>query len=183
MHRSIIIAALLSVVCCADTPTTDPVAPPTPASGAWVNPFDWALADPDSNPFADLRPEGTECAAEAHGAEELAGLWVYSIDTATCPWVTLRQPTALPAYPGDHIQASVWHFSLTAAAPATALVGFALAEGALMTAEEAIPGEARLLTLGHVVVEAIPTGTDLYFHLHNHGANSWHLVDVQLNPE
>ena len=73
--------------------------------------------------------------------------------------------------------------ALLVAAPATAQVGFAVHGRVLMTAEEPIPGDGRLLTLEHTVEEAIPKGTDLYFHLDNHGANSWHLVEVNINPE
>ena len=181
MIRRVTIAALLSLTCCADDSVEAPTPEPPPSSGAWANPFDWQVADVD--PFAETRPEGADCDPESHGAEELGGVWVYSIETEACHWLTLRQPTALAAQAGDHIQATVWHFALTAAEPATALVGLAVADGVLVTMEEAIPAEGRLLILDHVLVDPIPAGTDLYFHLQNHGANSWHLVEVNINPE
>lgn len=186
MSRWLLILALVSLTCCSDGASSGdtppgPTSSPRPSGGALVNLFDWEVADAD--PFADTRPEGADCDPEAHGTEELGGFWVYSIETEACGWLTLRQPTAVAASPGDHIQVSVWHFALTAPEPATALVGLALADRVLVTMEEPIPAEGRLMLLDHIVETPVPAGTDLYFHLHNHGANSWHLVEVTINPE
>ena len=50
----------------------------------------------------------------------------------------------------------------------------------LVEVEEPIPSPSRMVQLSFTATEPIPAGTDLYFHLNNLGANSWHLVEVLL---
>ena len=40
----------------------------------------------------------------------------------------------------------------------------------------------RLVVLDFKAQAAIAEGTPIYFHISNHGANSWHLLDIQINP-
>ena len=180
MRCIVSLTALLTLIACADTPAPPP---PPPASGTWVPPFDWVLAAPSRAPFAAARPDDTPCDPSAHGPEALGGVWVYSIETEACPWITLSQPTALPARGGEHVHVASWHFELIAPEPAMGHVRFATDQGVLITTDVPIPSPGGLLILEHTLEIDIPEGTELTFHLDNHGANSWHLVDVQRNPE
>ena len=180
MIRYFVLLAFLAIGC-GDT-EEGPSDPPPVQDGYWVNPFDWSDADPDLDPFADRRPESWSCPPEAYRAEELAGVWVYSVETQNCDWLTLTQPTLLPLAAGDRVQMNVWHFQLIAPEPATALIGLATEAGVLVEVEEPIPSPSRMVQLSFTATDPIPAGTDLYFHLNNHGANSWHLVEVLLNP-
>ena len=85
--------------------------------------------------------------------------------------------------PGDQVVANIWHFELVAPERAMAYLGFATLDGILVEAEEPIPGPARRIELSFEVQRPYPAGTALFFHLNNHGANSWHVVEVLVNPE
>ena len=114
-------------------------------SGLLVNPFDWEALPQDTPPFERETPGA--CSEDAYGPEDLTGVWVYSIDTEFCDWLSVRQPTALPIEPGDTIRARVWHFELTAPLEATAQVAIALGEVVIAMEEKDIPSASAMLTL------------------------------------
>lgn len=158
-----------------------PAAEGEPASGLLVNPFDWTALPQDAPPFARETP--SPCSEEAYGPEDLTGVWVYSIDTELCDWLSVEQATALELKPGDKVRARVWHFELTAPIDAKARVGLALGQTVLVTAEKDIPSDSAMMTLEALIERPWSKGSPLIFHVDNHGANSWHLVEVELNPE
>ena len=43
-----------------------------------------------------------------------------------------------------------------------------------------IPQEARMLKVEAVFTHDLKIGDWIYFHLDNHGANSWHVLEVKL---
>ena len=155
--------------------------PPLRAEGLLVNPFDWVALPWDAAPFAGS--EEVPCDAEAFGPEDLTGVWVFSIDTELCAWLSVTQPTALPIMPGDRIRARIWHFELTAPIDAKAYVALAIDETLLASEEKDIPSPSAFITLEVEVESEWPKGSQLIFHVDNHGANSWHLVEVELNPD
>ena len=163
--------------------SADVHAPDTPAaraSGLLTNPYDWGLVAPERDPFS---PEGLiACDSESHGPEEITGVWVYSVQTETCDWLTISQQTAIPIEPGDRLRARVFHFALTAPAEATAHLGLAWSDGVFVTADEPIPSESQLVTLDYIAEHSRPAGAELFFHIDNHGSNSWHLLELRLNP-
>jgi len=154
----------------------------TPAlvSGLVTNPFDWEVVPTTEDPFAPEAP--ITCEPEAHGPEEITGVWVYSVDTEACSWLTVRQRTMLALQPGDRLRAGVFHFALTAPTDATAHVGLAWSDEVFVTVDEPIPSAGRLVTLEYTAERAHPAGEELFFHIDNHGANSWHLLEIRLNP-
>jgi hypothetical protein len=51
------------------------------------------------------------------------------------------------------------------------------------SADEPIPSPGRMIVVDMPVTKVIPEGVDVVFHVDNHGINSWHLVDLILNPK
>ena len=180
--RLVLYLALLGLGSCTDEPAESPAVQQS-VDGHLVNPFGWNEADEQTDPFQDRRPSTWDCSPTAHFAEQLAGVWVYSIETGECDWLTITQPTAIELNPGDRVVANIWHFELVAPERAMAYLGFAIHDRILVDAEEPIPGPARRIELSFDVAERYPVGTPLLFHLNNHGANSWHIVEVLVNPE
>jgi len=148
--------------------------------GLLTNPYDWEFVAANEDPFAPDEPK--ECAPEAYGPEEVTGIWVYSLETESCSWLTVRQETVLPLQPGDRLRARVFHFALTAPTEATAHIGLAWSGDVFVTMDEPIPSHGRLVTLEYTVERPHPVGEDLFFHIDNHGENSWHLIEIRLNP-
>ncbi len=166
---------------CAETPPAVP--PPVPNEGPLVNPFDWMPVPAESDPFITDDPELVVCKSLDVGPESLGGVWVYSVQTGECNWHTITQPSTLAMAPGDLLQLRVWHFQLLADGPATAHVHLTIDGEMWATADEQIPSAGRMIVFDMPVTRAVPEGTDVVFHVDNHGINSWHLVDLILNPK
>ena len=77
-------------------------------------------------------------------------------------------------------QFGILHYRL----PNPQLRGWAwlLLEGILAQMEEPILQAGRLMELNIRALADIPEGTPIYY-VSNHGANSWHLLDIQVHPD
>ena len=158
-------------------------APGPSPSGPLVNLFDWTASESDQDPFLEFWSDHIRCTESDHGPETLGGVGAYSVQTGTCNWLTIEQPSLGAVRVGDHINVKIWHFALSAPEPASARVGLATADGILVQMMEPIPQPGRLIELDFMVQTAIAEDTPIYFHISNHGTNSWHLLDIQINPD
>lgn len=158
----------------------DAGAPPDAAEATSLSLVDmkaWREISPSEDPFTD-RPEKVDCRLGSIMPETLAGVTAYGVETGTCNYVTVSQPTLVDLNPGDHVAARVWHFELSAPEAANAHV--AVRVGALRVLDEtiAMPGAGGTVRGSAPVLQRMPAGTPAYFHLHNHGANSWAIVEL-----
>ena len=154
-------------------------------AGSLINAFDWQSTSRDEDPFHALIPQDNmsdlSCESMAHGVEEVSpGVWSYSIETDRCHWLTIKQGSRRSIHAGDRVKLKVWHFELHAPQHAVAHVGLATNKEVLMIAEEVIPQEGRMLKLEAEFTRDLAIGEPIYFHVDNHGANSWHLLDIKL---
>ena len=177
LRASCLVLVLLG---CGETDDTPALAPRT--SGPLANVFDWTVTAPGEDPFAELWSDQVRCPDSEHGPENLGGVWAYSIETGACNWLTIEHPSLSAVRTGDFVRAAGWHFTLSAPEPAFARVGLATAEGVLVQTMEPIPQPGRLMELEFTVQAPIAEGTPIYFHISNHGANSWHLLEIEVNP-
>jgi hypothetical protein len=76
----------------------------------------------------------------------------------------------------------VWHFALHAGESAMAHVAVRIGEQTLLDTTVPIPAAGGLLNIEEVAPESIPEGAPVYFHLHNHGDNSWSFVELSTGP-
>ena len=155
------------------------------ASRSLVNPFEWIPLldeiDPFSPFFSDNEPLNKSCLPESHGVEEVSiGVWSYFIETEQCHWLTLKQKIRFPLFVGDRIQLKVWHFDLNAPQRAVAHIGLSTDYENIIWVEEAIPQESRMIKDEGLINHDVLPGQWIYFHLDNHGANSWHLLEIKL---
>ena len=161
------------------------LSPSQRSSGGLVNLFEWEWVQDQLDPFEPLiqRDDILEstCDGETHGIEEVSpGVWSYFVETDRCHWLTLRQKIRFPLYVGDQIQLKVWHFDLNAPQRAVAHLGLATEDETLIWVQEPIPQAGRMVKEEGVVTQDLSQGEWLYFHLDNHGANSWHLLEIKL---
>ena len=172
---------LVGMACSEDTPVAL-----TPDAGlregSLVKVFNWMPVPIAEDPFMVDDPAIVPCRSLTVGPESLGGVWVYSVQTGECNWHTISQPSALRMEPGDRLQLRVWHFELVADAPATANVHLIIDGEEWAMAKEPIPSTGRMIVIDMPVTRVVPAGVDVVFHLDNHGINSWHLVDLILNP-
>ena len=156
---------------------------PARERAAIVNPELWVLVERADDPFDD-RPASasTDCVPAAVMAEDLAGERVLGVDTGSCSYVTTVQLSQREVVSGEVIHVRVWHFELTASEPAQAHVAVVVDGIDVLNERVMIPQPGGLITTQLQVTRAIPAGARVYFHLHNHGANNWALVEVSAGP-
>jgi hypothetical protein len=155
------------------------------SAGLLINSFDWQWTDTSEDPFYALITQDQSmnrlCDTNAHGVEEVSvGVWSYSIETNLCHWLTIKQEVLRPVLAGDRVKLKVWHFELNAPQRAVAHVGLATDHEVLIVEEEVIPQEGRMLKVDAVFTHDLLVGDWIYFHLDNHGANSWHVLEIKL---
>jgi hypothetical protein len=111
-------------------------------------------------------------------SEALGGDDAFSVDTGRCSYLTVMQPALRAVAAGEVLQVRLWHFDLTAFEPAEAHAAVLVDGLALLDERVPIPSPGGLLVKEVPAERVIPAGAPVYFHLHNHGTNSWSLVEV-----
>ncbi len=142
-----------------------------------TSPGAWQAADAQQDPLAEHRPAAFECSA-------LTGFYVeddvLEIDTGRCSYVTLQQPLAAAVQTGDVVLLDIVHFDLTAPEPAEAHLALLLGGQTLWQDEIVIPSPANRIQVELSITQAHAEQTPVYFHLHNHGQNTWRLMGIWL---
>jgi len=137
----------------------------------------WNELEPAKDPFDD-RPERVDCTRAGVMAETLADERALGVDTGLCNYLTVTQPTLEDVAAGQLIKVRLWHFELTAPAPAEAHAALVIDGQHVLDEKLPIPAAGGLIVKEVRALRAIPAGTPVFFHLHNHGMNSWALVEV-----
>jgi hypothetical protein len=138
----------------------------------------WTLADPTSDPFAPFEPGRVRCDPSALRAE---GNWI-EVSTLSCNYATLVFSFPVASRAGNLVRGEVAWSTLAAIDPALATLAFALGEQLLWSNEVAIPGQANLVSVEFALPATVQAGEPLYFHVRNHGYNSWQLSPLALAP-
>jgi len=135
----------------------------------------WSLVSPDDDPFAAVR--GEPCQDPAAFAVEGTAI---ELDTEVCGVISVTQPSIVPVDTGDTVVVFITHASLVADEPGEGLVGIAL-DGEVVWSEPVdIPSNSGVVEGEWVATRDLPVGSEVVFHVDNHGANSWTLVEVRV---
>jgi hypothetical protein len=140
----------------------------------------WSTLDATEDPFD--RPADAGCKRGGIMPELLADEPVFSVDTGFCPYITVSQPTLREVPEGHNIKVRLWHFELSAPQPAMAHAAVVVDDLHVLDEQIPIPSAGGLIVRELRAPHAIALGAPVYFHLHNHGANSWSLVEVSAGP-
>ena len=100
------------------------------------------------------------------------------IDTGACDYLTVVQHTARAVSAGELLKLRLWHFELSAPAPAQAHAAVVVDSLTVLDELVAIPAAGGLIVRELRAPHDLNAGAPVYFHLHNHGANSWALVEL-----
>ena len=156
---------------CAD-PQTDTAAGPVETM-VYLPVEGWALSTGD-DPFAAGRPEDADCSPAAYGEEN----GFFELESDGCAYAVFTQPlqAAMPA--AEPLRFVAWHLALWAEDPATARVVLQVEDEVLWEASFPVPGPAEVQDLELSPARAHPKGAPAFWHVQNHGYNSWRLGDV-----
>lgn len=185
--RLSILAAALAVALAATTGCSDAspaLACEANADGSNVLLVDhdlWIVAAPDADPFAQHRPaDDISCPPDDRLAEDFAGTYSYAITTTGCPYTTVLQPSLRDACAGETLYVWLWHFELTAPDPGVAHLAVEVGGDLIWSKTLPIPGPSGLIADEVALPADIPAGTPIAFHLRNHGANSYNLLELSI---
>ena len=171
------VSTMVATGCPADEPPADE---PEPLPVALANVDGWVrVLDPQADVFGAGPSEGVVCDdMMGYGIESLGPDLVFEVKTDLCNWFTGAQPTLVALAPGDTVAIRVWHYELVAPMPSEGYVALAIGGTIEWHATVAIPGPHGLLE-GEIIVDRdVPAGTELQFHVHNHGINDWELFEI-----
>lgn len=128
------------------------------------------------DPFPAHRPADLACARASHSLEYDA----LELDTGTCNYFLLGAPTLTDIHRGDRITVRAFHEDLAALEPAVAHLAVAVGDTVIWDEEIPIPSPATPYTVEMVAEFDAPSGTAAVLHLHNHGINTYRVIDVRI---
>lgn len=181
---SVVAFALASGLGCEDDPSTPALVCEAPADGESRMLVDhdlWRLATAEEDPWAELRPgPDISCPQGSRKTEDFAGTYAYSVITSACSYTTVVQETIADACKGEDLYVWIWNYALTAPATATAHLEVQIGDTVLWSDTRAIPGPAALEATRIPLPEDVPMGTPIFFHVRNHGSNSYELLELSI---
>ena len=132
------------------------------------------VVDPGSDPFED-RPEVVDCSSQGYGIE---GTY-FEVETDDCAYGTFQQALLHGVEAGEELRLVFWHLDLWATEPAQAHVAVALEDAILYELVLEIPGKSAVHAETFPAPRTLVAGETVFFHLHNHGYNSWSLGGLE----
>ena len=150
-----------------------------PRSGELIDPNAWQSIAVGSGPFAELASDESQCDPRGIKFEE----GVLEIDTGLCSFYTGEQPLATSIREGDTVSFLIYHGALASTEPALGYVALQIGETIIFEREVPIPFSSQIYADTITTSFEVPSGTPVYFHVHNHGANNWRMAHIRLNED
>lgn len=144
----------------------------------------WEVVAQADDPFYPVDDsEVVPCMPSAYGSEvEGDDVW-FSVTTVDCNYLTVWQPLLVDVPADAQLRVRLWHFTFTAAEGTyTHAIAVGDPPDTYWEAELPLPvTESGLLPYDLVPVSrSLSAGEPVYWHLRNHGQNSWHLIEVSV---
>jgi hypothetical protein len=139
----------------------------------------WTSAAVAEDPFVEFELEDgrVRCSPFAY---RLEANWL-EVTTTDCNYATLVYRFSREVLAGDVITGEIAWATLASLEPAIGTLAFATARGGVLwTHQVSIPGLADIVTVEFTLGESAPAGSALYFHVRNHGYNTWQLSPLTL---
>lgn len=136
----------------------------------------WQPVSSSADPFED-RPAVVECEqGSGWAAEQLDGVDTLGVDMHHCNYFVASQPLIGDVAAGDTIGIRAWHYALTGSGEAH--LALQIGDERLFERRIPIPADSQLIVQNVVAPRAFSVGERVLFHAHNHGDNSYNLIDV-----
>jgi len=98
-----------------------------------------------------------------------------------CNWITLEQPSLRAIRAGDQVEVRARHSALTAPAPnGEARMMFVIGDEIALEYITTIPSDFFFPNATWTASKNYPVGTPLLWHVDNHGANEYMLIEVNI---
>ncbi|MEY3012632.1 MAG: hypothetical protein RIT45_1367 [Pseudomonadota bacterium] len=99
------------------------------------------------------------------------------IDTDYCNFVTVRTTMQDEIRVGETVRLLFWHLYLFSDPASEGVAELRVGGETWWRLETPIPAQEAIHKPKKTADRAIPAGTEILLHVHNHGANSWRLLD------
>ncbi|MFN3196890.1 MAG: hypothetical protein ACE366_00540 [Bradymonadia bacterium] len=140
---------------------------------------DWQPTPVEEDPFADQIGERTRCEGiDELYVEQLGPDEVLSIDTSFCGYATVHQPLLVDVAAGDELRLRRFHFPVNIPEVTEGYVALALNGEIVWSTTIPLPTESGGETVVWQADSDWPHGTPVHYHVHNHGANEWVLIEI-----
>jgi hypothetical protein len=138
---------------------------------------DWQYQEAAADSLAAHRPDAINCPKNAWYEEDRA----LEVQTGYCNYLSLAQASKTAINKGNSIHLVLWHGQLRTEEPAKAHVAVSVAGQLLWEDVIEIPSAAGIHDVTVPVTFDAAVGSQVEYHLHNHGYNTWTLLtlDVQ----
>jgi hypothetical protein len=148
-----------------------------PPEGATCPPPEGDCPDFDTGECVDV-PSG--CLV-SFAAECEPPFTVLAVDTNVCDWITLEQLSLRDVREGDEIEVRTFHFVLTAPSDSQARISLTLGDELIFDETVEIPQlQGGSVNGTWIATEDFEAGTPMLFHVSNHGANEYWLIEVNI---
>ena len=98
-----------------------------------------------------------------------------------CTWLTLEQPSLRDIRAGDEVEIRMRHSALTAPVPnGEARMMFTIGDEVALDYEVLIPSDFQFPSVVWTAPKDYPQGTQLLFHVDNHGSNEYMLIEANV---
>lgn len=170
--RALLVTLLLGG--CSDPPSHDRHHP-SPASYQLLSSApEWNEVAREADPFVGDPEQAPACVGPGFFVENE---WV-EIDTGLCSWVTLEARARFDVARGQQLRLVVSHYDLSAIAPGEGVLRLQFGACEAWQKSVAIPNPAAVYSEELESPCAVEAGGTLFFHLHNHGQNTWQLQEL-----
>lgn len=141
----------------------------------------WTVLAGVDDPFTSLRPQADRCTQpEGYRTEVTPEENWLEIDFKFCNYLTVTQPSLRAIDAGATLTITAHHFPLTSPDGGAGEMRLMLGDDAVWQKTVPIPADREVITEDFKVEKALPAGTPIVFHLHNHGDNSWQLFSLRI---
>jgi hypothetical protein len=97
-----------------------------------------------------------------------------------CNWITLEQSSLRPIRAGDQVEVRTFHDALTAPVPGEARMTFVVGDQIAFDYMALIPSGSSFPSEPWIADKDYPAGTQLLWHVDNHGRNEYMLIEVNV---
>lgn len=133
----------------------------------------WTAVARSEDPFLDPRTPPADCATPGARVES-AQNWL-ELDTSVCGFITVAADARFAVAEGAKVRLDLSHFDLDAATPTSAELRLRFGNCSAWETSLEIPAPAQVHGLEFDSECEVASGGQVWFHLHNHGQNTYQL--------
>ena len=137
---------------------------------------DWVMQSAAEDSNSGHRPAEVICPDNSWGNEDGA----LEVETGYCNYLSLSQPAKVAVAKGDSLHLVLWHADLAFETPAQAHVAITVDGHNVWEADVDIPLAAEIYDLRIPIDFDAPAGSKVEYHVHNHGYNTWTLLQLEV---